>query len=143
MILARFSQRWIYYLKKKSIRQGNATMVNGTVKWFNARKGFGFLSVPDQEKDVFVHFSNIVTTEGEFATLNEGDEVEFETQEGQKGIEAINVKVTNKAPEKERGSVRDHGGGGFGESRNWGDGRYGERGASKDDSHGGGRHSKE
>ncbi|HME56240.1 MAG TPA: cold shock domain-containing protein [Candidatus Lokiarchaeia archaeon] len=107
-------------------------MVNGTVKWFNARKGFGFISVPDQEKDVFVHFSNIVTKEGEFATLNEGDEVEFETQEGQKGIEAINVKVTNKAPEKEGTSMRDHGGGGYGESRNWGEGRYGERGSSRD-----------
>jgi cold shock protein len=117
-------------------------MVNGTVKWFNPGKGFGFISVPDQEKDVFVHFSNIVTAEGEFASLNEGDEVEFETQEGQKGIEAITVKVTNKAQEKERGSLRDHGGGGYGESHNWSGGRYGERGASKDDSHGGGRDSK-
>ena len=102
-------------------------MVNGFVKWFNPSKGFGFISVPNQEKDVFVHFSNIVTVEGEFASLNEGDEVEFETQEGQKGTEAINVKVTNKAPPKERPPMRDHGGGGYGESRGWGGGRYGER----------------
>ena len=105
-------------------------MVNGTVKWFNARKGFGFITVEGQEKDVFVHFSAINAPEGEFKTLNDGDEVEFETSEGQKGLEAKNVVVTKKAPPRERPPRRSsfdddgpHGGGGFG-------GRGGSRGGS-------------
>jgi cold shock CspA family protein len=98
-------------------------MVTGFVKWFNSGKGFGFISVPNEEKDIFVHFSNIVVQEGEFASLNEGDEVEFETHEGQKGIEAINVKVTVKAPPKER-APREHSGG-FGGGGGYGGGRGG------------------
>ena len=65
-------------------------MVKGTVKWFNERKGFGFLSREDGD-DVFVHFSNI---EGDgFKTLREGDPVEFEVQDGPKGPQAVNVTV--------------------------------------------------
>lgn len=64
-------------------------MVKGTVKWFNDKKGYGFLSREDGD-DVFVHFSNI---EGEgFKTLREGDAVEFEVQDGPKGPQAVNVK---------------------------------------------------
>ena len=66
-------------------------MVKGTVKWFNDKKGYGFLSREDGD-DVFVHFSNI---EGEgFKTLREGDAVEFEVQDGPKGPQAVNVKST-------------------------------------------------
>ncbi|MBW2221509.1 MAG: cold-shock protein [Deltaproteobacteria bacterium] len=66
-------------------------MVKGTVKWFNDKKGFGFLSREDGD-DVFVHFSNI---EGDgFKTLREGDPVEFEVQDGPKGPQAVNVKAT-------------------------------------------------
>ncbi|MCK5187610.1 MAG: cold-shock protein, partial [Deltaproteobacteria bacterium] len=62
-----------------------------TVKWFNDKKGFGFLSREDGD-DVFVHFSNI---EGDgFKTLREGDPVEFEVQDGPKGPQAVNVKAT-------------------------------------------------
>ena len=63
-------------------------MTRGTVKWFNERKGYGFIARDDGD-DVFVHFSAI-TGEG-FKTLNEGDEVEFEISEGPKGLQAANV----------------------------------------------------
>lgn len=63
-------------------------MVKGTVKWFNATKGYGFISTEEGE-DVFVHYSAI-ETEG-FKTLDEGQEVEFEVTEGDKGPQATNV----------------------------------------------------
>lgn len=63
-------------------------MKQGTVKWFNNEKGFGFIEV-EGEKDVFVHFSAI-TGEG-FKSLEEGQRVEFEVTEGPKGPQAANV----------------------------------------------------
>ncbi|GGC88345.1 cold shock protein CspB [Thalassobacillus devorans] len=63
-------------------------MKNGTVKWFNAEKGFGFIEVQGED-DVFVHFSAI---QGEgFKTLEEGQAVEFEITEGNRGPQAANV----------------------------------------------------
>ncbi|RFU63513.1 cold-shock protein [Peribacillus glennii] len=62
--------------------------VTGRVKWFNGEKGFGFIEVPGGN-DVFVHFSAI---QGEgFKTLDEGQEVEFEIEEGDRGPQAKNV----------------------------------------------------
>ena len=63
-------------------------MKKGTVKWFNAEKGFGFISVPG-ENDVFVHFSAI-NAEG-YKTLEEGQAVEFNVVEGAKGPQASDV----------------------------------------------------
>lgn len=63
-------------------------MKQGTVKWFNAEKGYGFISVKDED-DVFVHFSAI-NSEG-YKTLEEGQSVEFEVVEGAKGPQAANV----------------------------------------------------
>ncbi|HLS34796.1 MAG TPA: cold-shock protein [Bacillota bacterium] len=63
-------------------------MMNGTVKWFNAEKGFGFIEREDGD-DVFVHFSAI-QAEG-FKTLEEGQEVQFEIVEGERGPQAANV----------------------------------------------------
>ena len=60
--------------------------MKGTVKWFNAAKGFGFISTEDGE-DVFVHYSALEET-GEFRTLDEGQAVEFEIVEGAKGPQA-------------------------------------------------------
>lgn len=65
-------------------------MNNGTVKWFNAEKGFGFIEREDGD-DVFVHFSGIVG-EG-YKTLEEGQNVEFEIVEGDRGPQATNVTV--------------------------------------------------
>ena len=63
-------------------------MKQGTVKWFNAEKGFGFIEV-EGENDVFVHFSAI---QGEgFKSLDEGQAVEFEVEEGNRGPQATNV----------------------------------------------------
>ena len=63
-------------------------MVQGTVKWFNAEKGYGFIEGQDG-KDVFVHFSAI--EQDGFKTLDEGQEVEFEVVEGDRGPQAANV----------------------------------------------------
>ncbi len=63
----------------------------GVVKWFNGEKGYGFIARDNGEKDVFVHFTAI-NAEG-FRTLREGQRVEFEVVEGQKGPQAQNVEI--------------------------------------------------
>lgn len=64
--------------------------VTGTVKWFNAEKGFGFIAQPDGGGDVFVHHSAIQMSG--YRSLEEGQKVEFEVQNGPKGLMAMNVK---------------------------------------------------
>ncbi|MEN8154581.1 MAG: cold shock domain-containing protein [Acidobacteriota bacterium] len=64
-------------------------MAKGKVKWFNAKKGYGFVST-EEGKDVFVHYKEI-NTEG-FKTLEEGEDVEFEIKSGDKGDQAVNVR---------------------------------------------------
>lgn len=66
-------------------------MNNGTVKWFNADKGFGFITQDNGGNDLFVHYSEIVT-EG-YATLTENQKVRFEIGQGQKGPCAVNVEA--------------------------------------------------
>ena len=65
-------------------------MATGTVKWFNDSKGYGFITPDEGSKDLFVHFSNIAG-DG-FKSLSEGQAVEFEITQGQKGPAAANVR---------------------------------------------------
>lgn len=66
-------------------------MTTGIVKWFNADKGFGFISPEDGSADVFAHFSAI--NSGGFRSLEENQRVQFEVQQGPKGLQAANITV--------------------------------------------------
>ena len=66
--------------------------IDGNVKWFNPRKGYGFIATPDG-RDIFVHYSSI-SGDG-YKTLTEGDAVTFDVVEGDKGLRADNVIVTS------------------------------------------------
>ena len=68
-------------------------MATGKVKWFNPTKGYGFITPDEGDKDLFVHHSEIQSG-GQFASLADGQSVEFEVGEGKKGPCAVNVKET-------------------------------------------------
>jgi CspA family cold shock protein len=78
------------YHDRDSHRRTGVAVAQGTVKWFNSEKGFGFLSVDGGGADVFVHFSAI-EADG-YRSLDEGQKVEFEITQGQKGPQAEHVK---------------------------------------------------
>lgn len=69
-----------------------ATRVQGTVKWFNGEKGYGFIT-PEEGDDLFVHYSEIQSSG--FRSLDEGAKVEFEVTQGQKGKQASAVTLVN------------------------------------------------
>src|SRR4051812_3767979 len=75
------------------IEQGNRLMAQGTVKWFNAEKGFGFISQDGGGEDVFVHFSAIQSSG--YKSLDENQKVEFDVTAGPKGPQAENVRVSS------------------------------------------------
>lgn len=70
-------------------------MANGTVKWFNNTKGYGFIA-PEEGEDLFVHYSSI-QTDG-YRTLKGGQRVAFEIQKGEKGAHAVNVSPAAESP---------------------------------------------
>ena len=78
-----------FYIIFLCMKKEESSMPTGTVKWFNDKKGFGFISIEGGE-DIFVHHTAI-QSEG-FRTLEEGDNVEFEIVQGDKGNKAENVK---------------------------------------------------
>jgi CspA family cold shock protein len=72
--------------------QGGKIMPTGRVKWFDNKKGYGFIELDDGSGDIFVHYSDIL--EEGFKTLSEGDAVEFEVSESDQSRKAIKVKKT-------------------------------------------------
>jgi CspA family cold shock protein len=88
--------------------------LNGSVKWFNGKKGYGFITPAEGDKDVFVHYTAISVEGQKFRTLYEGDKVTFETVQGEKGLEAKNVVITEAAPRQR--SIRKQSG--FRKSKN-------------------------
>jgi CspA family cold shock protein len=76
--------------RRGTTEKGFELMATGTVKWFNADKGFGFIAPDDGTADVFVHFSAIASSG--YRSLDENQKVEFETTQGQKGPQAENVR---------------------------------------------------
>ncbi|MCB1858702.1 MAG: cold-shock protein [Gammaproteobacteria bacterium] len=69
-------------------------MATGVVKWFNNAKGYGFVTPDEGEQDIFIHFSAI-SMEG-YKTLKEGQRVEFELEEGPKGLHASNLQAASE-----------------------------------------------
>jgi len=78
-----------------SIMKGYTIMERGTVKWFNNAKGYGFIN-RESGQDLFVHFKSIVG-EG-YKSLKQGETVEFDVEQGEKGLQAINVTRVNQGP---------------------------------------------
>jgi cold shock protein len=86
---ARFCQWSLRFIQRNSIQEINTSMEQGTVKWFNDAKGFGFISRQNGE-DVFVHYSAINTSG--FKSLQEGQAVQFNVVKGPKGWQAADVQ---------------------------------------------------
>ena len=86
---ARFCQWSLRFIQRNSIQENTSNMEQGTVKWFNDAKGFGFISRQNGE-DVFVHYSAI--TSSGFKSLQEGQAVQFNVVKGPKGWQAADVQ---------------------------------------------------
>jgi cold shock protein len=83
-----YENKFIYTIKGIAM-----ATVNGTVKWFNSEKGYGFIQQEDGSSDVFVHFRQINNTGYGRVSLEEGQKVSFEVGQGEKGPQAENVTV--------------------------------------------------
>ncbi|WP_442902005.1 cold shock domain-containing protein [Geodermatophilus sp. FMUSA9-8] len=102
-------------------------MAAGTVRWFDADKGFGFIEPQDGGDDVFVHFSSIEDTGG-FRTLDEGQPVDYDASPGPRGPQADRVRPTGGAPRARRDDRRDDRGSGRDDRGGSRDDRGGSRG---------------
>ena len=71
------------------------TIQHSTVKWFDAKKGYGFINHPDGGDDVFIHYSQI-DSDDDFKTLRTGQSVQFEMNDGPKGLHAVNVRALDE-----------------------------------------------
>jgi len=91
--ISRFTKICDFFVSEKIriLLKGGTVMNNGTVKWFNATKGYGFITNDETGEEVFVHFSGIVA-DG-YKTLEDGQKVTFDTTEGNRGMQAVNVHV--------------------------------------------------
>lgn len=98
VVRAKAQQRLVRDPIEHNKREGQEKMATGTVKWFNGEKGFGFIQQDEGGSDVFVHFSAI-SGDG-YRNLDEGDKVEYDVQQGQKGLQAANVTVTESAGQR-------------------------------------------
>jgi CspA family cold shock protein len=114
-----FECRKIALSKSTGVTNGERTMrMKGTVKWFNNDKGFGFITPEDGGKDLFVHHSAIQG--GGFKSLDEGESVEFDVVQGQKGPAAENVtRLGGGTPSSGRGGGGGGGGRGGGRGRDY------------------------
>lgn len=78
------------YITRGKLTRGPRNMEKGKVKWFNDRKGYGFIQTEDREEDIFVHY-NAIQMDG-YRKLRGGQQVAFEITEGEKGLMATNVR---------------------------------------------------
>jgi CspA family cold shock protein len=93
-LFSRLRRRWTFRQRiADNKKEEKHAMIKGTVKWFNGSKGYGFITREDGGADVFVHFSAIAG-EG-YKSLEEGNAVEFEVTQGQKGPQATNVRLVS------------------------------------------------
>jgi CspA family cold shock protein len=92
VILARLIFSCVIFTFRAGLENSGAIMASGKVKWFDNKKGFGFIA-QDSGQDVFVHHTSI--TGAGFKTLNEGDEVSFDVIPSDKGLKAQNVQRVN------------------------------------------------
>jgi len=83
-----------------------SVMQQSTVKWFDAKKGYGFINHPRDGDDVFVHYSNI-ESDDDFKTLRTGQRVKFEMNDGPKGLHALNVEATGETDGKSEDAHSD------------------------------------
>lgn len=83
-------------------------MMTGKIKWFDTKKGYGFISA-DDGNEYFVHYTGVANqVEGQYVKFNIGDEVSFDIMEGKKGPQACNVVVTKEAPVQKTQHKKNH-----------------------------------
>jgi cold shock CspA family protein len=93
--MLRVLYKFIKIKERRKVSMSETRTYEGTVIWFNDGKGYGFIKPDDEElgQDVFVHYTNIKASEGSYRTLKKDVRVRFNVDNGDKGIQAINVRT--------------------------------------------------